>query len=222
MRESNRSRAEANVKERNVGEKNRKDYLRCEPDQALSIVETLLPDWLDACLGSDVVSHLEEDNPDKVSGLSILERFAGVTDLSISKSRISVEPRGQWWISIVPSAFWPRWGRTVNVEKSQIDGTVFVFHPLHFAVELRVAVVSVAVMRKVRVIHIAALRQISIFVVEIEERPWSESVVIHDEKVNENCSNLLDHTNLKVRKTDHLLAYKSVELRVTRLPRHNV
>jgi hypothetical protein len=44
MRESNRSRAEANVKERNVGEKNRKDYLRCEPDQALSIVETLLPD----------------------------------------------------------------------------------------------------------------------------------------------------------------------------------
>jgi len=77
-------------------------------------------------------------------------------------------------------------------------------------------------MRKVRVIHIAALRQISIFVVEIEERPWSESVVIHDEKVNENCSNLLDHTNLKVRKTDHLLAYKIVELRVTRLPRHNV
>jgi hypothetical protein len=33
---------------------------------------------------------------------------------------------------------------------------------------------------------------------------------------------LLDHTNLKIGKADQLLSHKSVELRVTRLPRHDV
>jgi hypothetical protein len=84
------------------------------------------------------------------------------------------------------------------------------------------AVVSVSVMREVRVVHIAALRPVPIFVVQVEKSAWPKSIVIHDEEVGENSSSLLDHTNLKIGKADQLLSHKSVELRVTRLPRHDV
>ncbi len=90
----------------------------------------------------------------------------------------------------------------MSVEKSQVDCTVFIFQPVHFAVELRISVVSVTVIRQVRVVHIAALRPVPIFVVQVEERSWSESVVIHYEEVGKNSSSLLDHTNLKVGKAD--------------------
>lgn len=86
----------------------------------------------------------------------------------------------------------------MNVEKSQIDGTVFVFQPIKFAMVFSDAVVSVSVMREVRVVHIAALRKVPILVVQVDKRTWPESIVIHDKEVDENSSSLLDHTDLKV------------------------
>ena len=94
MSESNLSRAKTNIKERNIGEKNCKDYLRKETDQAPSIIETLLRDWLDASLASDATSNLHDDDANHVSGMGIFKGFAGVTDLSIGERWVSVEARG--------------------------------------------------------------------------------------------------------------------------------
>lgn len=84
------------------------------------------------------------------------------------------------------------------------------------------AVVSVSVMREVRVVHIAALRKVPILVVQVDKRTWPESIVIHDKEVDENSSSLLDHTDLKVGIAEQFLSHQCVQLRVTRLSRHDV